>query len=79
MGNPVLMEVVGRLEQETRLHKAEQDRLVRLARAARGQRERLDVRALAWLAQRLIAWGQNLQRNGGETSDACALAPANAC
>ena len=77
MENTVLLEVLGRLEQDRRLHEAEQDRLVRLARAARRESGRSDDRALAWLRQRLIAWGQNLRRRSGFEIDA--RVPASHC
>jgi hypothetical protein len=69
MLNPVQIDLA-RLEQDRRLHEAEQDRLVRLARAARRKRGRSSAQALAWLGQRLIAWGRNLQRRGGPEIDA---------
>lgn len=65
MLDPVHMDVLVRQRQSRYLHEVEQDRLVRLARAARRKCGRSNVRALAWLGQRLIAWGQNLQRHGG--------------
>jgi hypothetical protein len=48
------------------LRQAEQHRLVQLARAEHGPRNRFYYRALAWLGHRLIAWGARLQRRYGE-------------
>jgi len=47
-------------QHEARLKKAAQERLIRLARAARPPRERAGYRALAWFGQRLAAWGASL-------------------
>ena len=40
---------------------AEQERLIRQARAASAQVIRLHERALSWLGGQLVTWGQSLQ------------------
>jgi len=73
------MEDLGRLEQNRRLHQAEQDRLVRLARAAKGKRGLSILPALAWLGLHLIRWGQNLQVRGGLEIGVRTLPVADPC
>jgi hypothetical protein len=56
------------------LGQAERYRLVLQVLAERGTRDRAWVRALAWLGQRLVAWGQRLQERYGAA--AAAVHPA---
>jgi hypothetical protein len=77
--NPAQMEYMARFEQEQRLREAEQDRLARLALAARPKREPLLLGALDWLGQQLMAWGQRLQIRGGPESEACLLPAIDQC
>ncbi len=57
------------------LGEAERHRIVRQALAERGTRDRAWVRALAWLGQRLVAWGQRLQERYGAAAAAVHPAP----
>jgi hypothetical protein len=50
------------------LRKAERERLVRQALAAREKRERFYGPALIWLGRRLVAWGGLLQERYGAAS-----------
>ncbi len=79
MPNIVHLDAMARYKRDKWLHEAEQDRLVQLARAARRKRGRSSVQALTWLGQRLITWGQELQRRSGFVVDAGVLAAANEC
>ena len=50
------------------MHKADQDRLVRLATTRRQAGDDVLWRALAWLGRRLVAWGRFLQEHYGSAS-----------
>ena len=46
---------------EETLRQAEKDRLIRLVRAGQKEGKRRHHRALNWLGNRLVAWGNGLQ------------------
>jgi hypothetical protein len=48
---------LARERQERRMREAEKQRLVRQALAGRPRRRRFHCQALAWLGNRLVAWG----------------------
>jgi hypothetical protein len=62
--------IAQRERQEELLGQAERYRLVRQVLAERGTRDRAWVRALAWLGQRLVSWGQRLQERYGAAAAA---------
>jgi len=66
--------IAGRERHKDLLREAERYRLVHQVLAERGTRDRAWVRALAWLGQRLVAWGQRLQERYGAA--AAAVHPA---
>ena len=59
------------------LREAERYRLVRQALSARRRRGRLRCRALIWLGQCLVSWGQRLQERYDVVVDASVLRAAN--
>jgi hypothetical protein len=52
------------------LREAAHERMVRQALAGRKKRDRLTDRALAWLGERMLAWGGRLQARYGVATTA---------
>ena len=64
------------------LREAAHERMVRQALAGREEQDRLTRRALAWLGERMVAWGGRLQAQYGAATTAaacgtCRPVPAN--
>lgn len=59
------------------LRERERNRLVRQALASRERRKPFYCRVLIWLGERLLAWGQNLQKRYEAGSTAAVLPGSN--
>jgi hypothetical protein len=72
MGYALLVQAEDRMREA--LRQAEEERLLRLAEAARRRRPR-SARLLAGLGDRLAAWGEALQRRFGDSPEPAPFVP----